>query len=184
MMEIFELKKSLEEGATILYNTDTVLGLGCDARSLVGIEKISTIKQRPKNKSYIVLVANLKMLEFIVGPVSKEIIEKMQHIERPTTFIFSTFKNLPDAISGHHRSIAIRWTQNKKLQEFIEELGFPLISTSANISGNKSPKNLEEVDEIIKNSVDIVLPHSFDGTGQASKIIKITKNGSLEIIRK
>lgn len=182
-MEIYELKKSLEAGASILYNTDTVLGLGCDARSLVGIEKISAIKQRPKDKSYIVLVANPEMLAFVVGTVSKTILEKMQNVEEPTTFIFSNFQNLPDVISGHHHSIAIRWTQNKKLQKFVEELGFPLISTSANLSGHKSPKSLEDVDPIIKNAVDIVLPFSFEGTGQASKIIKITEKGTFETIR-
>lgn len=182
-MDILSIRELLLSGAVMLYETDTIVGLGCDARSEKGIDRINQIKHRPSHKSYIVLVSDLKMLEDIVGPISKQLLNVMQNVERPTTFIFPKYRNLPLALSGHGESLAIRWTQNKVLQKFIDAIGFPLVSTSANISGIDSPQRLKEVDTIIHQEVDFTLPLSFDGTLQASRIVKISEEGRLITLR-
>lgn len=182
-MDIKTIKGALLNGATILYETDTVVGLGCDARSEEAILKISEIKERPLDKSYIVLVANEIMLQEIVGDLSEEILEMMSNQDRPTTFIFPKFYQLASNLSGDHQSLAVRWTQNKALQSFIENLGFPLVSTSANLSGHAAALTIEEVDPLIREKVDIIYPQSFNGTQQASRIIKILGEKEFEIIR-
>lgn len=182
-MDLIEIRDLLIAGGCMLYETDTILGLGCDARCEMGIKRINLLKQRPDYKSYIVLVSNLEMLTSIIGQLSEKLAEKILGANTPTTFIFPKYQNLPLSLSGHNGSLAIRLTQNKRLQEFIHYLGFPLVSTSVNLSGQPSAKILDEVDSSILEGVDYILPLKFEGTQKASRIVKIHENGTFITIR-
>lgn len=182
-MDIISVRDLLINGGCMLYETDTILGLGCDARSEKGIQKINLLKQRPQYKSYIVMVSDLEMLRAYVGTISENITQKIINAETPTTFIFPSYQLLPRMLSGHNGSLAIRLTQNKRLQVFINALGFPLVSTSVNLSGASAARNINEVDPLILKGVDYILPLKFEGTQKASKIIKIHENGTFITIR-
>lgn len=176
----------LRKGGIILYPTDTIWGLGCDATNSDAIKRIYRLKNRVEKKSLIILVADLDMLTQYVSDPSRILLSYISSAEKPTTAIFKNAINLPEALVNEDGSIAIRIPKDDFCIQLIRELQKPLVSTSANISGEKSPQNFLEVSGEIKNGVDLIVQHRQDDHSKKapSSIIKLNAEGEIEFIRK
>lgn len=183
-----EVKKCADivrKGGVILYPTDTVWGIGCDATNEAAVKKIFAIKQREESKSMIVLVAEPHQVDFYaqVPDVARDLVE---FAEKPLTVIYPKAKGLAKSLVAEDGSIGIRVVKDEFCRQLIEVLRKPLVSTSANISGEPAPANFDEISDTIKNSVDYVVNLRQDETKKStpSQIIKIELNGVITIIRK
>ena len=175
----------LRNGGIILYPTDTIWGLGCDATNENAIQKIYKVKQRSDTKSLIILVADERdILQYVAAP-DLAVFDFIENQTRPTTIIFENAINLPDNVVAEDGSIAIRIVHDEFCRHLIKRLRKPIVSTSANISGTPSPKYFDEISSVIKNSVDhIVQWRQEDKTpSQPSQIIKWKNDGKYEIVR-
>lgn len=183
--EIQATEEELLMGNVILYPTDTVWGIGCDAEEEKAIEKVFKIKERDPSKSMIILVADIDMVKHYVEDVPEKFEKLLEEQEQPTTYIFPKAKNLPEKLISEDGSIAIRVVQDEFCHKLIRQLDRPLVSTSANISGGKSPATFAEVDEEIKNRVDYVVRwrQEEETPAKPSRIVKILPNGKTETIR-
>lgn len=176
--------KLLREGGVIVYNTDTIPGLGCDATNKESINRIFDIKERPENKSMILLVSSDAMLQRYVEEVPEVAWDIIDFAEKPTTIIYPKGKNLPDNAVAEDGSIGIRMIKEGELHRLIHRFGKPLVSTSANLSGQPNPQTLSEISPEILSKVDLVVDLPTNKTKKASSIIKIQLNGEFKIIRK
>jgi len=175
----------LRKGGVILYPTDTIWGLGCDATHAESIRRIYQIKQREDTKSLIILVADEReILQYVAAP-DLAVFDFIQQQTRPTTIIFDNAIGLPDNLVAQDGSIAIRIVQDEFCKHLIKRLRKPLVSTSANISGEPSPKTFKDVSAAIKSSVDYSVKWRQDDETASlpSQIIK-WENGQPVFIRK
>ncbi len=181
-MNILEI---INSGGTILYPTDTVWGIGGDATNPSVIDKIDKIKAREKGKSYLILVNDYKMLQDYVEEIPPEVWELLEKSIRPTTFIFPNPKNLPPEILAEDGSIAIRVIKKGFAHDLIKNIGKPLISTSANLTGKPTPSSFQEIEPQILQNVDYVvnLHRNTSSSGKPSRIIKWSEENGVEIIR-
>ncbi|MBS1573636.1 MAG: threonylcarbamoyl-AMP synthase [Bacteroidetes bacterium] len=181
MNEIIEI---LKKGGTILYPTDTIWGIGCDATNKDAIKKIIEIKKRASNKSMIILVESEKRLQDIVDvpAMAWEIIDLS---EKPVTIIYEKPRGLPEELLAYDGSIGIRLIKDDFCKKLITKLNRPLVSTSANISGEKSPMKFDDISEEIKNSVDIIAEENREKISKfsGSSVIKIWNDGRIKVIR-
>tara|TARA_B100000579_G_scaffold240082_1_gene196861 strand:+ start:534 stop:1091 length:558 start_codon:yes stop_codon:yes gene_type:complete len=183
LKKIKESVQILKSGGVILYPTDTIWGIGCDATKKKSIEKIYKIKNRPKKKPLILLVNNTKMLSEYVEEVPEEIIKILNKNNEPTTIVYPNPKKLPKILTKTN-TIAIRVTNDYFCSEIIKKLKKPIISTSANISREKNPKNFKEINNKIKKMVDYIVNHKIDlNLEKPSRIIKINSKNTIEFIR-
>lgn len=183
--EIFHVSKILSNGGVILYPTDTVWGLGCDATNEKAISRIYKIKQRSPNKSMIILVDAHEMIGRYVHQPSTTLINIMRAAERPTTAIFDNAINLPSHLVNEDMSIAIRIASDEFCKAIIRHLKKPIVSTSANISNKPSPANFSEINPILMQKVDYTVHYRRDDQTQKtpSSIIRINVAGELERLR-
>lgn len=172
-------------GNVILYPTDTVWGIGCDALDANAIKKIYRIKEREESKSMILLVADVEMLSKYVEELPSDFDQMTQQQERPTTYIFTKVKNLPEEVLAEDGSIAFRITQEEFSHKLIRQISRPIVSTSANISGEPSPATFSEVSDKIKERVDFVANWRQEDEKKStpSRIVKIEADGSQKVIR-
>lgn len=184
MSDIVEIVNQLKDGKTMLYPTDTILGLGCDAKNEDAIQKIYNIKNRPSSKSLIILVDSPKMLQDIVE-VPELAWDLMDLNEKPLTIIYDNPKGLPKSLISEDNTIAIRLTDDLLCKKIIGRLNGPIVSTSANLSGDPSPKIYTEVHSEILNRVDVVLDEckTFVPQSTASTIIKLGLDNEVKVIR-
>ncbi|MDR1877741.1 MAG: threonylcarbamoyl-AMP synthase [Flavobacteriaceae bacterium] len=182
-----EIRKAVEilrNGGIILYPTDTIWGIGCDATNEEAIEKIFALKQRPKSKNLILLVDSERRLQDIVDvpPLAWDLIDLS---EKPLTLIYDAPKNLPKNLISEENTIGIRLTQDKFCKNLISKLNKPLVSTSANISGEPSPENFSSISTKILEGVDYIinLRHEKNKNYAASSIIQLFPDGRITIIR-
>jgi len=181
--EAAKAAETLRSGKTLLYPTDTVWGLGCDATNAAAIERIFEIKNRPANKSLIVLVDSIEMLKKYVRDIPEAALRAINEATRPTTIIYEESTGLAHNISAD-RSVGIRIVNDEFCREMIHLFGKPIVSTSANISGEPTPHTFKEISQQIKDSVDYVVGIRQDDEkpAESSAIIKI-KGDKIEIIR-
>lgn len=175
----------LEKGGTILYPTDTVWGLGCDATNAEAIDKIFAIKERPKEKSLIILLAEAKdILQHVAAP-PPDIIAILEGFDTPTTVIYNNVLGLPDNAIHENGSIAIRVTKDPFCKALLKRFQKPIISTSANKSGAPTPAIFPMIDPAIIHEVDYVVHYRREDTNilPPSSIIKINDEGEIERIR-
>jgi L-threonylcarbamoyladenylate synthase len=175
----------LRTGGIILYPTDTVWGIGCDATDEKAISRIFKLKQRDDIKSMIILVAEEKdILKYTANP-DPDVSDFIRNSDRPTTVIYENAIGLPDNLIGPDGSIAIRITKDSFCKTLIKRLGKPIVSTSANISGHPSPKNFKGISVEIIQWVDYVVDYRKDDETEAapSRIIKINPDETIHIIR-
>ena len=185
-----ELKKTLEilrNGGTILYPTDTVWGLGCDARNKEAVNKIFKIKERAEYKSMVVLVCDDKMINRYVKEVPAiawDLIDAAGN--DPLTIIYPDGRMLAENIIAVDGSVGIRIVKDEFCKNLIHKFGKPLVSTSANISGEPTPTTFSEINPTIMNKVDYVvnLRQQEINNPKPSTIIKVAMNGEIKIIRK
>jgi len=184
MEELKKVVSILKTGGTILYPTDTVWGLGCDALNKQAIDKIFEIKNRPTTKSCIVLVQNEEML----AKYLKEIPFIYQEIKNnwtvPVTYIFPNALKFKSPVLADDNTVAIRIPEDEFCQALLSTFKRPILSTSANISGTNTPRVFEEITASIKDSVDYVVQHrQYESAPQKhSKIVKLL-HGDYQIIR-
>ena len=183
---INQMSTLIDEGKTILYPTDTIWGLGCDATHEKAIDKLYKIKNRPDSKSMIILVNSDAMLQQYVEDVPPLAWDLIDLSEKPTTIIYPQAKNLPKNLIADDGSIAIRMVKSGFVYQLLNKLKKPIVSTSANISGNPAPKTFDDIDEEIKNAVDIIVSPDMEPSQyhKSSAIIKLEMNGEIKIIRK
>jgi L-threonylcarbamoyladenylate synthase len=183
-----DLKNSLsvlKQGGIIVYPTDTVWGIGCDATNNTAVEKIFRIKTRETSKSLIILVDGIGMLERYVKTIPQTASELTSVSDSPLTIIYPDGKNLAAGICGEDGSVGIRICNEPFCNELITRFRRPLVSTSANISGKPSPALFREITGEIFSQVDYVVKYRQNDRQKhsPSPVIQIDKNGALKILR-
>ena len=172
----------LHDNKTILYPTDTVWGIGCDATNERAVAKIYQLKNRTESKSLIVLVSSLNMLKNYVK-VSSQVINFIKSTTKPTTIIYENPKGFAKNTIASDNTIAIRIVRDEFCRKLIKSFGKPIVSTSANISGEPTPKSFSEISQSILDGVDYIVNLQLDKiNSKSSTIIKIT-DGEIEILR-
>lgn len=184
--EVEEVVRLLKEGKTILYPTDTVWGLGCDASNPEAVAKIFDVKQREDAKALIILIEDIGQLWDYVVNVPEIAWDMVEFAENPLTLVYPKGKNLAQNVMAEEGSIAIRLVKDEFCKQVIRKLRKPLVSTSANISGEVTPRFFNEVDEKIKSKVDYVVNWRREDkkTTSPSKIIKVGLQGEVQFLRK
>ena len=183
-----DIKESLiilKKGGIILYPTDTVWGLGCDATNPSAVEKIFKIKSRSGSKSLIILVNGDQMLDRYVNNIPEISFELTGVSDDPLTIVYPKGKNLAEGVCGDDGSVGIRICRYEFCSELITRLRKPIVSTSANQSGKQLPGNFSEIEKSIIDLVDYVVKYRQNDRQKqsASPVIKIELNGTIKIIR-
>ena len=176
---------TLSKGGIVLYPTDTIWGIGCDATSQEAVKKVYEIKQRIDSKSMLVLLDSTAKLDYYVSDCPEIALDLIEISDKPLTIIYSGAKNLAPNLIAEDGSIGIRITQEKFSKELCRRFKKPVVSTSANISGEANPANFSEINSAIINAVDYVVNYRQDDSMSAkpSSIIKLSKGGIIKIIR-
>ncbi len=180
----YSLEK-LEEGGLILYPTDTVWGIGCDATNPEAVEKVYRLKKRPDTKALIVLVADERDILRYVTQTELQIFDYIKGVQKPTTVIYEGAVELAENLLAPDGSVAIRICEDEFCRHLIKRFRKPIVSTSANISGYPSPACFSDIEPTILNGVDYVVQYRQEETEyqKPSSIVKWEKDGSLSIIR-
>jgi L-threonylcarbamoyladenylate synthase len=184
-----EVSKSLEilkNGGLILYPTDTIWGIGCDATDEAAVERIYKLKGRDSEKSLIILLDSANKLESYIREVPPIAYDLIEYAEYPLTIIYSGAKNLAPNVIHKDGSIGIRIIKHPFCHRLIQQFRKPIVSTSANLSGQPSPKNFPDIDDEIITGVDYVVNLLQDETGEKhpSTIMKLNPDGSFKFIRR
>lgn len=174
----------LKNGGVILYPTDTIWGLGCDATNVEAINKIFEIKNREKNKSMIILVESEKRLQDLVD-VPEMAWEIMDMSEKPVTIVYNNPKGLPQELLAEDGSIGIRLVKNDFCKKLISKLNKPLVSTSANFSGEKSPMKFSDISEEMIKLVDYAVEEGREKVSEykGSSVIKVWDDNQIKVLR-
>ena len=175
----------LKNGGIILYPTDTIWGLGCDATNEDAVSKIYDIKKRDDRKSMLVLLNNINFINKYVEDVPEIAFDIADIAKKPTTIIYPNAKNLAKNLVSEDGSIGIRITKEHFTDRLIDKFKKPIVSTSANVSGSSSPKNFKEISNDIKTSVDYIVNYKQEDLVKniASSIIKVGISNEIEVIR-
>ena len=182
--ELENTLKALREGGLILYPTDTVWGIGCDATNEEAVKKVYTLKQREDHKALICLVANDAMLERHVKKVPDVAYDIIDLATKPTTIIYDAPRGVAPNLVGKDDTLAIRIASDKFCKYLIGAFKKPIVSTSANISGAPTPGSFSEIDPNILKGVDYVVNlRREESKGVPSSIIKLGNDGTVKIIR-
>jgi L-threonylcarbamoyladenylate synthase len=184
-MIIQEALTTLKKGGLLLYPTDTVWGIGCDATNEKAVEKVYALKQRTDSKSMIVLADSMAMVERYVQKIPDTAYMLVEVSDKPLTIIYPEAAGLAPNVIADDGSIAIRIANHPFCNELLRLFKKPLVSTSANISGEKTPANFAAIAELIKQGVDYVVPAALEqgSTQKPSSIIKLGLHHEIQIIR-
>ena len=201
--QIQKALETLRKGGVILYPTDTVWGVGCDATDPDAVARVYALKKRQDSKSLVVLAADMDMICRYVEEVPEMAVQLVEVNDKPMTIIYPgavagekpAVPGGPVAKSNHclaynvvaeDGTVGMRIPMMDFCQQLVSRLGRPLVSTSANISGEPAPKRFSEISDVIKSGVDLIVDPSLekDSTGKSSSIIKVGLDYSIEVIRK
>lgn len=183
-----EIKKAcqvMREGGVILYPTDTIWGIGCDATNEEAVRRVYEIKRRADSKAMLVLVDSAVKVDFYVQDVPEVAWDLIELADKPLTIIYSGARNLAPNLLTEDGSVGIRVTGEEFSKRLCQQFRKAIVSTSANVSGQPSPQNFSEISEEIKSAVDYIVDYRREETTQAkpSSIIKLDKGGVIKIIR-
>jgi L-threonylcarbamoyladenylate synthase len=183
-----DIDKSLQvlnEGGLILYPTDTIWGIGCDATSVEAVSKVYQLKNRPQSQSLIILIADVKDIIHYVANPDPDLPEYIKKTEKPTTIVFEGGIGLAENLINADGSVAIRVVKDRFCKTLIKRFKKPIVSTSANISGQPSPRFYKEINHEIIKVVDYVVKYRQDETtgNVASSIIKWNTDGTVTVLR-
>lgn len=179
-----EISEVLANGGIILYPTDTIWGIGCDATNEAACQRIFDLKKRPLQKSFIVLMDGIPMLEKYVPDFHPVCYDLIDLATSPLTIIYPSAKGLAKQVLADNGSVGIRITKDQNCLELIRKMKKPLVSTSANLSGHVTPGSFDEIDPSIKKGVDGILDIKMTvEMTTPSKIIQIGLDGSVKVIR-
>jgi len=184
-----DIQKCLEvlrTGGVILYPTDTIWGLGCDATNSSAVSKLFEIKKRPENMAMVVLMNSEVMIENYVKEVPEIAWQLIEVTEEPLTIVYPGAKNIATNVIAKDGSIAIRLCKDNFCTQLISRFRKPLVSTSANFSGEKSPTIFSEISSDLLKKADYVVSYrqKDNSTTKPSSIIKLGIGGEIEVIRK
>ncbi|HEX2936804.1 MAG TPA: L-threonylcarbamoyladenylate synthase [Bacteroidales bacterium] len=184
--DIQKAAEILRKGGIILYPTDTIWGIGCDATNVEAVKKVYQLKQREEHKCMLVLVDHIDRIGRYVKEIPDLAIQLIEVNDLPMTIIYPGAVNLASNLISPDGTIGIRVVNDDFCQKLIRKLNKPIVSSSANISGQASPAFFNEVSDEIKNAVDYIVEwHQNDTTKHTpSQIIKVGLNGEVEILRK
>lgn len=183
--EIHKAFEIIQNGGIILYPTDTIWGIGCDATNADAVKKIYSLKQREESKSMIVLMNGEKMMYTVFKDIPEVAWQILDFSEKPTTLILDNPRNIAQNIVGDDNTLGIRMVKEPFCYKLMERMKKPLVSTSANISGQYAPKSFKEISPEIINGVDYVVNLYRDKIcDKPSTIIKLTSDSQVKIIRK
>lgn len=184
--DIKQAVETLRAGGLILYPTDTIWGIGCDATNPAAIERVYQLKGRSAEKSLIILLGNDNQLQSYVQEVPDVAYSLVEYAEKPLTIVYESAKNLPENVLADDGSIAIRVVKHAFCERLLERFRKPIVSTSANLSGEPAPRNFESIDPALKERVDYVVQF-----GQAdrsarppSTIMKLGADGKFSFLRR
>jgi L-threonylcarbamoyladenylate synthase len=185
MSELDHIVRVLKGGGTILYPTDTIWGIGCDATNSKAVEKIFQVKNQAENEPLAVMVDGLDMLHRYVSEVHPRLETLIYYHQRPLTVIYENCKNLADNVMDKKRSAAIRVTLDPFCRELIELLGKPLVATGATYSQEIYPRSFAEIDTRIIGQVDYVVRYKQDqrSVEYPSVIVRLSDRAELDFIR-
>jgi L-threonylcarbamoyladenylate synthase len=184
MHSIETVIEQLRQGGTILYPTDTIWGLGCDATNEEACQKVLALKNRPEEKSFILLVDGFQLLEKYVPEFNPVCYDLADLATSPLTIIYPTSKDLAPSVLAEDGSVGIRITKDPNCIKLIRALKKPIVSTSANISGQKAPICYDDIDVSIKQHVGAILQErQTEKMSTPSQIIKIGLDGTVKVIR-
>jgi L-threonylcarbamoyladenylate synthase len=175
----------LESGGLILYPTDTIWGIGCDATNEAAVEKIFTLKKRIETKALIVLIADERsLLQYVASP-HIEVFDYIQGVSKPTTIIYENAIGLASNLLAEDGSVGIRICADEFCKHLIKRFRKPIVSTSANVSGFPPPKVFSDIDIAVKEGVDYVVHYRQDDTipVEPSAVVKCDKDGRFTILR-
>lgn len=175
----------LRAGGIILYPTDTIWGIGCDATNEAAVHRIYELKRRADNKAVLLLTDSSAKLNAYVTEVPEIAWDLIDVADKPLTIIYPGAKNLATNLLGEDGSVGIRITKEEFSRKLCERFRKPLVSTSANVSGEKSPQNYSEISDVIKEGVDYIVKYRQDDMtkAQPSSIIKLGLGGLVQVIR-
>lgn len=183
--EIHNAFEVIQNGGIILYPTDTVWGIGCDATNAAAVQKIYDLKKREETKSMIVLMNGEKMIYNVFKDIPEVAWQILDLSEKPTTLILDNPRNVAPNIIADDQSLAVRIVKEPFCYKLMERLKRPLVSTSANFSGQPTPKSFKEISpEIIKGVDYVVNLHREKICDKPSTIIKLTLDSQVKVIRK
>ena len=184
--DISQCLEVLKNGGIILYPTDTIWGIGCDATNPVAVERIYQLKKRTDSKSMLVLLENENLLPSYIDEVPEVAWDLIEIAERPITIIYPGAKNMAKNLIATDGTIGIRITKEAFSSQLVKSFRKPIVSTSANISGEMSPGSFNEISAKVLDAVDYVVKYRQDDQtrSQVSEIIKVGIGGEIEILRK
>jgi L-threonylcarbamoyladenylate synthase len=184
--ELAKALKVVQEGGIILYPTDTIWGIGCDATNSEAVKKIYQLKRRDEAKSMIILLDTDNKLESYIQEVPSVAYDLIEFSENPLTLIMPGAKNVSPALISADGSLGVRIVKHDFCQQLIQRLRKPLVSTSANISGRPSPQNFGQIEQEIIDGVDYVVDleqHTMERK-KPSTIMRLQPDGRFEFIRR
>ncbi len=175
----------MEKGGVILYPTDTIWGIGCDATNEEAVKRIFEIKHRADSKAMLILIDTAAKLNYYVKDISDVAWDLIDLADKPMTIIYDGARNLAPNLLAEDGSVGIRVTNESFSKQLCQRFRKAIVSTSANISGNPSPANFSEISEEIKQAVDYIVENRRDEKTEAkpSSIIKLSAKGEIKIIR-
>jgi L-threonylcarbamoyladenylate synthase len=184
--DINQAVKTLLEGGIILYPTDTIWGIGCDATNASAVERIYKLKQRVDSKAMLVLLDSENRLQQYISEIPEIAWQLIEVVDKPLTIIYPGAKNIAPNLIAENGSIGIRIVKDFFCQQLIARLKRPIVSTSANTSGQKSPAVFVEISETIRMGADYIVKWRQDDSNpsQPSTIIELGLGGEFKIIRK
>lgn len=182
--EIESALNILKSDGILLYPTDTVWGIGCDATNEDAVKKVYKIKKRDETKSLIILVDSIEMLQNTITYIPSDVFSILKSTNRPTSIIYQNPVGLAKNVVAVDNTVAIRIVQNEFCKKLIHEFGKPIVSTSANSSGADTPKSYSEIQDDILNNVDyIVALQQEEINTKSSRILKVKPDGSIQVLR-
>ncbi len=175
----------LRRGGTIIYPTDTIWGIGCDATNEEAVKKVFSFKKRDDSKSMLILVDKISRIYNYIDVIPEKAIQLINKADKPLTVIFQGAKNLAKNLVNKDGSVGIRVTKDKFCKELILNFNKPIVSTSANESGKTHPRIFSEIDKNLLTKVDYIVNWKQNETKpfNPSSIIKVNLNGEIELIR-
>lgn len=174
----------LRNGGIILFPTDTIWGVGCDATNEAACQKIMDLKQRPENKSFVLLADSFQMIEKYIPEFPSVVYDLVDLAERPLTIIYPNAQGLAKSVLAQDGSVGIRLTKDPICLKLIRSIRKPIVSTSANLSGEPSPTCFDEISPVLKQGVDAIVEERLNEIRtQPSQIIKIGLDSNVQIIR-
>ena len=183
--DVTEAAEALKNGQIILYPTDTIWGIGCDATDEVACQRILDLKQRPENKSFIVLADSFQMIERYIPEFPDICYDLVDLADKPLTIVYPNAKGLAPSVLAADQSVGIRLTTDPICLKLIRTLRKPIVATSANISGEPFPTCYSEINPAIISGVDAIVKERLQEKCTApSQVIKIGLDNSVQIIRK